>query len=236
MTVPDPVPAVVSHPVVPHLIAPHPDEPAATAWRPVPLADVVAGVLARADVRPGSVLLGVDGRSAGGKTTVAARIAALVPGAAIVHTDDVAWYESFFGWDALLAEHVLGPARRGEPVRYRPPAWDARGRTGAIEVPAGAPLVVVEGVGSTRTSLAPLLDAAVWVQSDAALARRRGIQRDLAERPDPAVAEAFWDEWEAQEAPFLAADRPWSRADVIVCGTPMVPVAAADVLVGVLTA
>lgn len=218
---------------------PHPDEPAATSWRPVPLADLVSTLLAGrlADVHasaPGArpVVLGVDGRSAGGKSTTAARIAAVVPGTVLVHTDDVAWYESFFGWDALLAEHVLAPVRRGEAVSYRPAAWQERGRPGAIEVPAGAALVVVEGVGATRRSLAPLLDAAVWVQSDAGLARRRGIARDLAERPDPAVAEAFWDTWEAQEAPFLADDRPWSRADVVVCGTPDVPLGPDEVLVG----
>jgi hypothetical protein len=226
LTLPDPRRGVV----------PHPDEPAVVAWRPVPFADVVAGLLARAGAAGRPAVLGVDGRSAGGKSTLAARIAAHVPGAALVHTDDVAWYESFFGWDTLLADHVLEPARRGEPVRYRPSAWDVRGREGAIEVPAGVPLVVVEGVGATRRSLAPLLDAAVWVQSDAVLARRRGIERDLSQRPEPAVAEAFWDEWEAQEAPFLAADRPWTRADVIVCGTPDRPVASQDVLVGVLPA
>lgn len=34
------------------------------------------------------------------------------------------------------------------------------------------------------------------------------------------AAESFWDEWEAEESPFLAADRPWERADAILCGTP----------------
>ena len=33
---------------------------------------------------------------------------------------------------------------------YRPPAWDERGRAGAIEVPAGLELVLIEGVGAGR--------------------------------------------------------------------------------------
>jgi uridine kinase len=81
-------------------------------------------------------------------------------------------------------------------------------------------IVVVEGVGASRRSLAPWLDAAVWVQSDEDEAYRRGIERDvrLGRTRDEVVA--LWDEWMAEEVPFLAADRPWKRADIILCGTP----------------
>lgn len=199
-------------------------EPQAAPWSVRPLAVVVADLLALAGQQGGRPpVVAVDGRSAGGKSTLTRRIAATVPGSAVVHTDDVAWWESFFGWDALLAAGVLEPARAGRPVAFRPPAWDARGRGGAIEVPPDASLLLVEGVGASRRSLALLLDAAVWVQSDATLARERGITRDLAERPDPVEAARFWDEWESAEAPFLAQDRPWERADLVVCGTPTLP-------------
>jgi hypothetical protein len=127
---------------------------------------------------------------------------------------------------------VLEPARRGDEVRFRPPAWDARDRPGAIEVPARAPLVVVEGVGASRRALAAYLDAAIWVQSDLREARRRGIERDGGDKS----AADFWEEWDREEVPFLAADRPWERADVVVCGTPeltgVVHDPAAEVVVG----
>jgi hypothetical protein len=45
-----------------------------------------------------SVVLAVDGRSSSGKTTLAARIQAAVTGSAVVHTDDLAWWHSRFGW------------------------------------------------------------------------------------------------------------------------------------------
>ncbi len=83
-------------------------------------------------------------------------------------------------------------------------------------MPAGTSLVVVEGVGAGRRELSALVDAIVWVQSDFAIARERGIARDGADDH----AAAFWDEWQAEEMPFLAADRPWSRAALIICGTP----------------
>ncbi len=197
----------------------YPEEPSAAPWRLRPIAEVAADLVAVLDgARP--AVVGVDGRSAGGKSTVAARLAAALPGATVVHTDDVAWYESFFGWDDLLIRHVLEPVRGGRAVRWRPPAWDARGRPGGIEVPAEVTVLLLEGVGATRRSLAPMLDAAIWVQSDLRLARERGLVRDLARRPDRTEAEEFWDRWDAQEVQFLAEDRPWDRADLVLCGTP----------------
>lgn len=35
-------------------------------------------------------------------------------------------------------------------------------------------------------------------------------------------AESFWDEWMPAEESFLADDRPWSRASLVICGTPPV--------------
>ena len=189
-------------------------EPEAGPWRVCALADVAAwllGVVGEPVGRP--AVVAVDGRSANGKSTFAARLAAAVPGTTVVHTDDVAWYVSFFGWEDLLVDGVLVPAHRGEAVAFRPPVWDERARPGAIEVPAGARLLVVEGVGSGRRAFSPWLDAVVWVQSDRPEAERRGIERDGGDV-------GFWEEWEAEERPFLAADRPWERAVLAVCGTP----------------
>jgi uridine kinase len=166
------------------------------------------------------VVVAVDGRSGSGKSTVADRIAGLVPGAVVVRTDDVAWHHSFFDWDGLLAEHVLEPVRSGEDVDYRPPGWESHDREGAIEVPASASMVVIEGVGSSRGALADRYDAIVWVSSDEDERRRRGVIRDVELGRSPEDAEAFWDEWDSAELPFLADDRPWERAHVVVCGTP----------------
>ena len=83
-------------------------------------------------------------------------------------------------------------------------------------MPAGCPLVVVEGVGIGRRDLAAFFHALVWVQADRAVAWERGLASDGG---DPAQ-EAFWHEWEAEERPFLAAERPWERADLVVDGVP----------------
>ena len=193
-------------------------EPDFGPWHAVPAAEVAAALLARIPMADDRVaIIAVDGRSAAGKSTAAERLRAVIPDACIVHTDDVAWWHSFFGWADLLRDGVLEPVRRGElPVRYRPPAWDERGREGAIVVPASCRVLLIEGVGAGRTELSDLLDAVVWVQSHEPEARRRGIERDGGD----AAAEAFWDEWDAEEVPFLEGQAPWARADLVVCGTP----------------
>jgi hypothetical protein len=185
-------------------------EPAAGPWRVVPAGEVLAQ-LGRPRV------LAVDGRSGGGKTTIARRLAASVPGATVLHTDDVAWYHAFFDWADLMRDGILAPLRRRRSVAYRPPAWAERGREGAITVPAGCPLVIVEGVGIGRRELSEYVDALLWVQTDEDEARRRGLARDGADEA------TFWAEWQAAEDPFQAEQRPWERAGLIVCGAPDLP-------------
>lgn len=189
-------------------------EPVPVAWRVAPLTELVdraAGVPPR--------VVAVDGHSASGKTTLAGRLAAAVPGAVVVHTDDVAWWHSFFDWADLLVDGVLAPYRAGQPVAYRPPPWEARDRAGAIVVPVGTPLLVVEGVGSSRRALAPWLDAAFWMYVDPDVRERRDAERVARGE----VTATLVEEWMAAEIPFVAADRPWERADAVVAGTPELP-------------
>lgn len=197
-------------------------EPAAGPWVATKLADLVAG-LPPAAGRP--TLVGVDGRSASGKSTLADRLVAEVVGAVVVHTDDLAWWEPMFEWGHLLLDDVLGPLRAGHDVSFTPPAWSQRGRPGSIDVPASAPLVLIEGVGAGQEGVRELLDALIWVQSDFGQAERRGLERDIAAgtNGDEAASIEFWHEWMAHERKFLAADRPWERADWVVAGSSVIP-------------
>ncbi|GAA2746911.1 hypothetical protein GCM10009868_34230 [Terrabacter aerolatus] len=191
----------------------HPEEPEAGPWHPVgddELATLLAGLLPA-----GRGVLLVDGRSGGGKTTFAEHAAALV-GGAVVHTDDLAWQHDATAWDDLALAHVIEPWRRGEDVGYRPPGWVATGRDGSVTASADAGLLVLEGVGAGRASLAAQADAVAWVQADRDEARERGLRRDVELGRTPEEAERFWDEWMSAEEPFLAADRPWERADLVV--------------------
>ena len=191
----------------------HPEETEAGPWRLVDDHELRA-LLTRLVPRGRGVLL-VDGRSGGGKSTFAERAADLLAGV-VVHSDDLAWHHDPLAWDGLAVDHVIEPWRRGEDVDYRPPGWVARGRNGSVTVPADVGVLVLEGVGAGRASLAAHADAVVWVQSDRDEARERGLRRDVDLGRTREEAERFWDEWMSAEEPFLALDRPWNRADLVV--------------------
>lgn len=206
-----------------------PEEPAAGPWSAMTQADLVH-LLFRAAGTPAERprIVAVDGRGASGKSTLAKRLCQQVPRSAIIHTDDVAWYEPYFAWGHLLADHLLQPLHRGEDVSFRPPAWALHGRDGTIDISSDLDLVVVEGVGASQRELEDLIDVTVWVQSDFAAAEERGIARDIAEgvNGDTEQTIAFWHEWMAEELQFLRRQRPWERAGVVVAGTP--PIALDD--------
>jgi hypothetical protein len=209
-----------------------PEEPEAVPWR-VELLSTVIEAVTRGE--PGKVLAGrpvvlaVDGRSNSGKTTLATRIIHAVPGAVVVHTDDIAWEHSRFGWADLLIDGILVPVNEGRSVSYRPPRWAERGREGSIEVPASCPLLVIEGDGAGRLEVAHLIDTLIWVQSDETEAERRRLGRDrnpsaidVANFP-PGGSPLDHEGWMAEEIPFNAAQRSWERGDIVVCGTPEIP-------------
>lgn len=193
-----------------------PGEPEAGPWRVEALPDVAARLLPAGAPAGRRWIIAVDGRSGSGKTSVATRLAQQIAHAVVLHTDHLAWHESLFDWHDLLIEEVLTPFVRGEAVSLRPPAWQARGREGSIDIPVSTRVIILEGVGAGRRELCEWADQLLWVQSDAEQAAHRGIERDGGD----ADAEAFWHAWMRAEIPFLLEQRPWCRADLLVCGTP----------------
>lgn len=204
------------------------------SWETMSVTDLLNLPLPHQSPRSGRpVIVAIDGRGASGKSTLARSIRAASPRSVTVHTDDVAWHEPFFAWDHLLLEGILEPLRQGLRVDYRPPAWSSKGRAGSIVVPRGLDLVLVEGTGAGHHAFAEVTDALIWVQSDPAVATRRGIERDVAAgvNGDRAQAEAFWHDWTRAEIEFLREQRPWLRADLVVDGTPASPLPPGDIRV-----
>lgn len=96
-----------------------PDEPPAGHWRVESLTWLVELLLRTVKATNGGPpVVTVDGRGASGKSTLAERLRLAVPGAQVVHTDDIAWALSRFGWDDLMIDHhplndvVVAPAMR----------------------------------------------------------------------------------------------------------------------------
>ncbi|MER6119996.1 hypothetical protein [Streptomyces sp. NPDC001743] len=152
-------------------------------------------------------LIAVDGHAGSGKSTFAARLAAPLGDAPVLHLDDLATHEELFGWTGRLRDQVTGPLSRGETARYAPYDWTARS-FGPPRSLAAAPLVVIEGVGAGRRDLRPALAHLLWMDLPAAESWERGRRRD-----GPALS-AFWDGWTTAEAAHFSADpsRPWADA------------------------
>ena len=175
-----------------------------------PLAEVPRRVQEALAGRPGTRWLGVDGLGAAGKTTLAARLVAALPGAVVVHVDDFAHPEvATWQRDRFVAE-VLRPLLAGRPARYRP-ADLVTGALGAeVEVSPGVP-VVVEGVSSTDVRLGVPWDLTIWLEVPQEERRRRIEARD-----PPELLERWRRDWWPQEEAYVRAQHPAERADLVV--------------------
>lgn len=169
--------------------------------------------LVAAAVRPtGLAWIGVDGFGATGKTTLAAKIAAAVPTASVVHVDDFA-HPDIPTWDTeRFLREVRDPLLRGEPAHYRVGAWDRGDLAGAavVTVPARVP-VVVEGVSATDDRLGIDWALRLWCSAPRAERLARAMARD-GER----MRRVWEEEWMPSEEAYARVQRPDLRADLVV--------------------
>ncbi len=154
-------------------------------------------------------LVGVDGHAGSGKSTFAGRLAGALGGAPVLHLDDLATHEEFFGWPDRLGRQVLDPFAHGETARYDPYDWELR-RFGAPRSLEPAPVVIVEGVGAGRRALRSRLALLVWMELPARDSWARGRQRD------GIGLSAFWDDWTEAEMRHFAEDPSRPFADALV--------------------
>ena len=181
-------------------------------WRVRPLDDLVHQIRLRATARP--AIIAVNGHSASGKTTLAHRLAAALGSADVLHTDDIAWHQGVFAWDALLINDVLPVVRSGRRLRYRPPAWEQRQREGAVELAGGLNFLIIEGVGASQPSVRDELDVIIWVETDEPTRAARDAMRIAAGDTTP----SGYLRWMAEENAYVAEHQPWLEADFLIEG------------------
>jgi uridine kinase len=177
-------------------------------------ADVVIAAVARlaAAVRERPVWVGIDGFGAAGKSTLAARIAAAVERADVVHVDDF-WGPSIPEWDwARFRREVYVPLVAGGSTRYQVWDWDLDRGGEWIEL-AGRRIVVVEGVSCTRAEAGVTWDLTVWVESPRPVRLERALARDGA-----AMMPRWLEDWMPSEEAYATREHPRERVDYLVSG------------------
>lgn len=157
-------------------------------------------------------LVGIDGRSGAGKTSLAEQLAEVlrpVRDVTLFHMEDL-----YPGWDGLrpgtrtYVEEVLTPLRAGLDAEWS--AWDwVTGSPGTPRLTRVAEVVVLEGVGACSAAARALLDVSVWVELPTALRYDRALSRDGSYYAE------HWDRWAAQEDAYLAEDHVWEQVDIL---------------------
>ena len=182
-------------------------------WHGVPLADLAHRIEELAGAaRP--AVIGLNGHSSSGKSTLGNQLAAALPGGAVLHTDDLAWHQGVFSWDSLLINDVLPVVRAGAALSFQPPAWVVHGREGAIELPSDLHYLILEGVGSTQPSVRAELAVAIWVETD----EPTRLARDAGRVAAGEISSAAYDSWMAEENAYVTSHRPWEDADLVING------------------
>jgi uridine kinase len=172
-------------------------------------------IINRAQARCGSTkAVAIDGPSGAGKTDFAAALTARLPGALLLHMDDL-----YAGWDGLaqavtdLHDHVLAPLARGEQAAFRRWDWEHGSYVGWQPL-LPTNFLLVEGVGAGANPGWQLESALIWLEADRDERFRRGIGRDgESYRP-------HWRQWATLEEALFAVDGTRDRADLIIDTSP----------------
>lgn len=197
-----------------------------------PISAVVASIEAAEAARLGPdaapttpLLVAVDGMSAAGKSTLAARVVDALADAALVHGDDFYrvmdnddrfaltpedGYNQDFDWQRLRHQ-VLEPLRAGRTASYQRYDWST-GQLGEWAEVGAVSTVVIEGVYVSRAELRSQFDLVVWVETSAATRARRQAKRD--DTP------SWVDRWDAAERHYIDRYAPAALADLVVPGEP----------------
>lgn len=170
----------------------------------------------------GRITVGIDGRCAAGKTTLAAELSRIT-GAAVVHADhfflrpeqrtDERYSEAGGNLDReRLLEEVLAPISRGERVAYRP--FDCRtGTLGEVITLPDSRVVIVEGSYSLHPDLRNYYDLKIFLTVQKDEEAKRIIEREGNER-----AQSFFNRWIPLEEAYFSALSPKECSDIVLGG------------------
>jgi uridine kinase len=157
-------------------------------------------------------LVAVDGRGGSGKSTLAEKLAKELS-AEILRTDDFASWEDTMGWWPAFIKEVIEPIKaRAKTLSYMRSSWAPDHHPEPIKDQPVTPIMILEGLRSSRREFRPYLTYAIWVETPKELCLKRGLERDGQD------ALPAWEKWIAQEDEYIARDNPREYADMEISG------------------
>jgi uridine kinase len=171
------------------------------------------------------VLVSLDGRSGTGKSTLAAELAERHHGRTVFSDDfwtggdDDYWLarspkqrsEEAIGWRRLRRE-ALEPLIAGHTTSWHPFNWNTgQGLSDHRTRCDPAPVIVLDGVYSTRPELADIVDISVLLTLDDDLRRSRLLAREGAE-----FMRCWHSIWDPAEDYYFTVVRPNSSFDLVL--------------------
>ena len=156
-------------------------------------------------------IVAIDGCGGAGKSTLAAKLAALLDDCPLIHTDDFASWDRPLDWYPRMITQVLEPLGQNRPTRYQKFDWQAN-QLGQWETVKPCSFVILEGVSSSRSEFRPYLSFSIYIETDRDLRLKRGLERD------GEAALPLWQQWMAEEDEYLLRDQPQEYTDVVISG------------------
>lgn len=186
-----------------------------------------------------TLIVGVDGCGASGKSTFTRSLAQIGSSITRVEMDDfylpsasrpsndvvLITYGEQYDWKRLY-EQVLQPLSQDREGRYQRYDWNLDTLAEFDTVSVGG-IVIVEGIYSTRRELSNLYNYRIWVQCPYDIRLARGVARDeTIVADDEAIARKeenpreMWEKiWMPQEQRYIKAEEPYKAANLIVDGS-----------------
>ncbi len=167
----------------------------------------------------GVLFIAIDGHGGSGKSTLAALLSKHL-NAELLHTDDFAGWDNPLDWWPKVVKQVFLPIQNGATsLSYQPSSWWANHHPEPITEQRVTPVMLLEGVTSSRKEFADFISLRIYVDTPIEVCLERGLARDLSTGKSRTELTALWQGWFAAEAEYFARDNPIAKADIILDGT-----------------
>jgi uridine kinase len=164
------------------------------------------------------ILIGIEGFSGAGKSTVATKLAQFLGRAYIIGIDDFIVKEKLTdsSWDAgvfdraRLERQILIPSTNSQTLSYQKLLWQTSQLSEFIEIPPVDHLII-EGISAYHPDIEKYYDYKIWVETPIDVANRRGRARDGSNENAQ-----YWELWSKNDLRYQQEHHPELAADFII--------------------